>query len=134
MELFFKILNSIMFKKLHKFLSIIPGWAIALVCIVVFTNTVYFIHRYKVPYDGGTNELKNGNYYIKSVTKGSPIDIAGIKPGDLLLRYENIDTSFYTEDVNTVWNDSKVGDILVNHIYKRRQRAQNSCEVDVNNG
>ncbi|MBK7093999.1 MAG: PDZ domain-containing protein [Saprospiraceae bacterium] len=106
-----------MFKKLYNILRIIPVWAIALVCIVVFTNTVFFINRFNSPYDGKMVK-SHTDWHIKAVMKGSPADIAGIEPGDLVFRFFPKDSSLLEKRISFIWGAYKSGDVI-NYTIKR---------------
>lgn len=100
-----------MFREIKKYLSKVPFWAIALVCIVIFTNTVFFINKFNYPYDGKTLK-SNDDWHIKSVIKDSPADIAGVKQGDLVYSFLPKDSSLIENRISFIWGAFKSGDVL----------------------
>ena len=99
-----------------RFISIIPLWAYALVLVVIFVNTTYLIFRGRIPNVGATFKFENGYTIHDYIKSGSPLDRAGIRPGDTLVSINSIPVG--------KWEITpKVGDTLIAGILRNNQEV-----------
>jgi len=104
-------------RALNQSLRRIPYWAYLLVLIVIFVDTAYLIYRGRMPRGGETIKFENGFYIHDYVKPGSPVDKAGIRPGDTLVSMNSIPIE--------KWDYyPKVGDTVVAGILRNNQEVR----------
>jgi signal transduction histidine kinase len=93
----------------RRFIGTVPAWALALVFLANFVNTVYFYYLFQVPDDGHNSRYENGQVIYDYVNPGGPADKAGMKSGDILLSVNSIPLDEWT----AFFRDQRAGDSVI---------------------